>query len=219
MITLYVKVHRKTGLKYFGKTTKNNASKYKGSGIHWKRHIKHHGNDVDTIIVAQFECEEECEQFALAYSELHNIVESPEWANLKEENGKDGSPKGVRFSDSHREKIRQNMLGVCNNDFDDVTRAKMSVAAKNRAIKQTSEGKNIFQGAQGRDIAKRRNMQLIASGKHNFLVKGLVSVINKNGVGGRITKQQFDSQKIGSQSEWEYVSVASKEYLKRKGIK
>lgn len=39
-ITLYIKIHNVTGLKYFGKTTKNNPEKYTGSGKHWKRHIK-----------------------------------------------------------------------------------------------------------------------------------------------------------------------------------
>ena len=34
---LYVKQHNKTGLKYFGKTTKKDPLKYKGSGLYWKR--------------------------------------------------------------------------------------------------------------------------------------------------------------------------------------
>jgi hypothetical protein len=58
MIQFYVKTHRQTGLKYFGKTTTNDASKYKGSGKRWRYHIAKHGYDVDTEIVGIFEDEE-----------------------------------------------------------------------------------------------------------------------------------------------------------------
>ena len=39
---LYIKEHNVTGLKYFGKTTRD-PLKYKGSGTHWTRHISKHG--------------------------------------------------------------------------------------------------------------------------------------------------------------------------------
>ena len=39
---LYVKQHSITGMKYFGKTTRN-PIKYIGSGKYWKRHISKHG--------------------------------------------------------------------------------------------------------------------------------------------------------------------------------
>ena len=35
MTTLYIKTHKITGLKYFGKTTLNPFT-YNGSGSHWK---------------------------------------------------------------------------------------------------------------------------------------------------------------------------------------
>ena len=41
-IYLYIKIHTKTKLKYFGKTTRN-VNRYHGSGKHWQRHIKQHG--------------------------------------------------------------------------------------------------------------------------------------------------------------------------------
>lgn len=44
---LYEKIHNKTGLKYFGKTTQNPYT-YQGSGKRWKNHIKKHGYDVTT---------------------------------------------------------------------------------------------------------------------------------------------------------------------------
>lgn len=38
IIHLYVKIHNVTGLKYFGKTTKD-PFKYRGSGKYWLAHL------------------------------------------------------------------------------------------------------------------------------------------------------------------------------------
>ncbi len=98
MITLYIKTHNKTGLKYFGKTIQD-PYKYKGSGVRWKKHIKKYGYDVNTEIFAQFENEtDELSEVALMFSEHNDIVNSDEWANLMEENGLDGgsSPESIR---------------------------------------------------------------------------------------------------------------------------
>ena len=108
MITLYIKTHRKTGLKYFGKTTRDNVYRYRGSGKYWLRHIKKYGYDVETEIIGVFENIDEATEFALKFSRDNNIVELKEWANLIEENGRDGgSPKGRRKSKEHIEKIRK----------------------------------------------------------------------------------------------------------------
>lgn len=100
MITLYIKTHNKTKLKYFGKTTSEDVHTYRGSGKYWLRHIKKHGYDVTTEILKQFteECEELIED-AINFSKENNIVKSKEWANLKEENGLDG---GWEYINSHR---------------------------------------------------------------------------------------------------------------------
>lgn len=82
-IHLYIKTHNQTGLKYFGKTTASDPCKYKGSGTRWLNHIRVHGYDVTTEILATFDDIELCRQFALNFSLSHNIVESAEWANLK----------------------------------------------------------------------------------------------------------------------------------------
>ena len=103
MIYLYVKIHNVTGLKYFGRTVKSDPHKYQGSGKYWKRHIAKHGYDVTTIIVGTYETTEECEKYAIEFSILHNIVESPEWANLIMETGKNGAPPS--HSDETKEKI------------------------------------------------------------------------------------------------------------------
>lgn len=82
---LYIKTHNITGLKYFGKTTAKDPFKYRGSGTVWLRHLKKHGRDISTEILGHYTNKEECLNAALEFSKENNIVESAEWANLKEE--------------------------------------------------------------------------------------------------------------------------------------
>ena len=97
---LYVKTHTITGLKYLGQTKKPDPHKYRGSGKRWLNHLGVHGNHYTTEIL------KECEHTAMVqfwgqyYSDLWNIVESDEWANLKPETG-DGS-KGLKWNENQR---------------------------------------------------------------------------------------------------------------------
>jgi hypothetical protein len=59
IIYLYVKTHRKTGLKYLGKTNSRYPHKYSGSGIYWTNHLKEHGYDVKTEILHECQTNEE----------------------------------------------------------------------------------------------------------------------------------------------------------------
>lgn len=118
-ITLYVKIHNVTGLKYFGKTTKQNPEKYTGSGKHWKRHLKKHGYDVTTIVVGKFTDHLECQEFAINFSIENNIVESTEWANLIVENGMDGAPAGHaghKFTIDQIKKISESSRSMWDDD-------------------------------------------------------------------------------------------------------
>jgi hypothetical protein len=110
MIILYVKTQTDTGLKYFGKTTRD-PFKYKGSGLYWNRHLKKYGNKVITAVVAVFEDAALCEQFATKFSIDNDIVNSPECANMKVENGKDGAPEGNIVSEETRNKISRSLVG------------------------------------------------------------------------------------------------------------
>lgn len=87
---LYIKTHIESGLKYFGMTTNKDPHKYKGSGKMWTNHIKAHGYNVVTEIYGYYINEAECKFAAVQFSIIHNIVESPFWANLKPEYGEDG---------------------------------------------------------------------------------------------------------------------------------
>jgi len=102
MIYLYLKTHKDTNLKYLGQTTQN-PYKYRGSGVHWMRHIKLHGNNVSTEVLYETECRDELSEIALHYSKIWNITESSEFANLMEENGR--SSYGIATW-THDRKIR-----------------------------------------------------------------------------------------------------------------
>ena len=88
--TLYVKTHNITGLKYFGFTTSKDPHKYTGSGVYWKLHLKKHGYDYTTEIRRECQSKDELREWGLYYSNLWNIVENNDWANLKEEVGDGG---------------------------------------------------------------------------------------------------------------------------------
>lgn len=93
---LMVFTHNITGLKYFCKTTRlHQLESYKGSGKHWKRHLKVHGKDVTVGLLGIYWDKDRCMQAALSFSKENNIVESSEWANLIDENGLDGAPSGI----------------------------------------------------------------------------------------------------------------------------
>jgi hypothetical protein len=111
MIYLYLKTHNQTGLKYLGKTVQDPHT-YEGSGIHWKQHIKKHGNDVTTEVLFQTEDKDEFKGVALDYSEKWNIVESKDFANMIPEEGQGGNTnEGRKFSEEHKRKMSEAMKG------------------------------------------------------------------------------------------------------------
>ncbi len=112
---LYVKTHNVTGLKYFGKTTKDPFS-YLGSGKYWISHLRIHGTDITTEIVGFFTDADECQLIAKEFSKKHNIVESSQWANIQVETGLDGGDtskfrKYVPMSEESKAKMIANKIG------------------------------------------------------------------------------------------------------------
>lgn len=98
--TLYIKTHKKTGLKYFGQT-KTNPFSYNGSGSDWKKHIAKYGEDIHTEILFQTASKDERNNLGRYYSTLWNIVGAMDdfgnkiWANkIPETGGGAGNPAG-----------------------------------------------------------------------------------------------------------------------------
>ncbi len=100
-IYLYKKTHNKTGLQYLGKTKSTDPHKYQGSGKRWCHHIKKHGYDVTTEILKECQTNEELREWGKYYSELWDVVNDDNWANLKLEEGDGGD-------NSHCENYRKN---------------------------------------------------------------------------------------------------------------
>ena len=152
---LYIKQHNKTGLKYFGKTTRN-PIKYKGSGKKWVHHLNFHGKDVSTIWYQLFDNKDELVMFALTFSKEHNIIESVEWANLKFENGLDGgSPKGTNKGRPCSEQARQNLAkGRENRIYTPMTaEAKEKLRNSKLGKKATIEAKQNLKIARAKQLA------------------------------------------------------------------
>ena len=93
---LMIKVHMKTGLKYFCRTTKD-PLKYRGSGKYWLDHINKHGKEFvhNELILGPYVIKSEIEALALWMSNELDIVRSDGWANLIPENGTWGGNRGV----------------------------------------------------------------------------------------------------------------------------
>jgi hypothetical protein len=146
-IYLYVKQHQSTGLLYFGKTTRRDPFKYKGSGTRWTKHLKKHGVDINTIELWGFDNQEDCTRFALEFSEKHHIVESNEWANLMPENGMGGGVKHSEEtkakmrkpkSEEHKAKMRTSQLGKKHTDE---TKAKIRAARLGKSRSEEAKAK------------------------------------------------------------------------------
>lgn len=116
---MYKKTHNKTGLNYLGKTTQDPFT-YKGSGKRWGNHINKHGYDVTTEILRECQTNEEVKEWGLYYSALWNVVESRDWANLKEEYGDGGGIRGEgngMFGKTHSDELKANQAGVASARF------------------------------------------------------------------------------------------------------
>lgn len=153
-IYLYKKTHNKTGLNYLGKTTQDPFT-YKGSGKRWGNHINKHGYDVTTEILRECQTNEEVKEWGLYYSALWNIVESREWANLKEEYGDGGG-------------IRGEGNGMYGKTHSDEVKAILAEEASNRFKGKSYE--DLYGKEKAAEIKKKRSEQLKGkdnSGSHN----------------------------------------------------
>ncbi len=71
---LYLKIHKKTGLRYLGQTKSDDPYLYKGSGVDWNKHLTEHGNIVETIILLETECRKEISVQGRYYSKLWRVT-------------------------------------------------------------------------------------------------------------------------------------------------
>lgn len=141
IVYLYIK-ESPLGLKYLGQTTCNPIT-YPGSGKVWKRHLKKHGfifKDIKTTILLKTNSREELKKIGMYYSELWNIVESKEWANLIPESG-EHSTLGYKHSPESIENLRKFSLGKKHTEE---SKKKMSEAQKGRIKTEKQKEKKLW---------------------------------------------------------------------------
>jgi hypothetical protein len=139
---LYVKTHNKTGLQYLGYTSSVDPHKYTGSGKYWLLHLNKHGFDFSTRVLHKCVSKLAIKAWGLFYSRLWSIVNSKQWANLKEENGDGGDcgPKG-RVELSRKGKGREHSDLTKHKMSDSHTGTVMSEITKEK-IRLKNAGKN-----------------------------------------------------------------------------
>jgi hypothetical protein len=149
--TLYIKTHNKTGLKYLGQTSKQDPHKYAGSGTYWLKHLAKHGYDYTTEILKECHSKEELKTLGLYYSNLWNIVENKEWANLQPERGDggNGAKLGRVVKEETKIKIANKLKGRKVGPRSDETKLKIS---------------NGHKGLKGSEYQKQR-MKEVHTGK------------------------------------------------------
>ncbi len=91
---LYIKQCPHCGLKYFGKSERENIHEYKGSGVRWSRHLAKHNVEPVHLWNSDWYYDTSISRFATKFSNINKVVESDQWANLAIENGFSGGYLG-----------------------------------------------------------------------------------------------------------------------------
>ena len=118
-VTLYLKTHDVTSLKYLGITSYDPYT-YEGSGVVWKKHIRKHGRyDVTTEVLYEEELPDgdktslTFKEICVEYSRTLNIVEDDGYANCLIESGvlgamgNDGPRKGWVGEGKYKEYLKK----------------------------------------------------------------------------------------------------------------
>lgn len=111
--TFYLKVCRKTGLPYIGKTRDKNIYKHVSGGSGYREHIAKYGDHFDVIELGVYEYLEDIVAICTKISIDFDIVESDIWLNREVEDGKDGFAAGHSkdFPESHRKRMSESSKG------------------------------------------------------------------------------------------------------------
>lgn len=108
MYCLYLKKCCHCNKLYFGFTTKD-IRKYKGSGIHWKDHLKIHKPKVENIYIWYFDNFVKCQLYAKIFSYTYDIINNNGFFNLCIEDCK--TNKGYKYTENHRNNLSKSHKG------------------------------------------------------------------------------------------------------------
>lgn len=103
---LLLKQHNVSGLKYlcFHYGTYQSCFSYNGSGLYWKSHLKKHGVDISTIVLSESIDKSEISKFGIFYSNLWDVVNSINFANLIIENA-ESDPSKLHTKEAREKRV------------------------------------------------------------------------------------------------------------------
>lgn len=217
MFYLYIKTHNKTGLKYLGKTNRDDYHAYPGSGVRWRRHLDKHGYDYSTQILLATADKNELKDTGIFFSRLFNVVVSKEWANFQEEKG-----DGVSSDFASEENLRRLEAGThpfCDPNFNQSIKSKRSESLrKNKShnflggeIQGNAHKRRVESGAQSKinQSISERMKHLSDNGMHPM--QSLINVVDRAGNVLTVPKSEYDK------TSDELVHINSKEGKIRRG--
>ena len=109
---LIIRQHDVTGLLYFHKTHRlNQMHKYTGSGVHWRNHLKTHGNTSTVLWYCIYYDVESLVDAAVSISLLYSIALSQSWANMIIEDGISLTRKGYVPTPEELQRLRTRNIG------------------------------------------------------------------------------------------------------------
>jgi len=229
---LYVKTHTVTGLKYLGYTGKSDPFKYKGSGQYWLKHLRVHGNDYNTEILKECSDKQEVKYWGTYYSDLWDVVDSNEWANLKPETGYGGKQAkgywlGKKLSPNHKLALKNAKKNMTLETKQKMVESGKQSYQKTFALLTKEEKLEKYKNSLGKLTTEQRRE--IGRKKENKggdvwskASSGQVTVTDKNGNSKRIPKELFSTMKNAMIAQnkpmiqWEFVQVSSIESKRRR---
>jgi hypothetical protein len=133
MYSLYIKTHKKTGLKYLGQT-KQDPFKYSGSGVDWSKHLNQYGDSQETEVIFSTEKKSLLSEMGRYYSRLYNVVGAMDdfgnkiWANdIPETGGGPGWSKEQATEIQNRPEVKKLKMGK-NNPYHSIDKEEHSKA-------------------------------------------------------------------------------------------
>lgn len=227
---LCVKTHASTGLKYLCQTKNENPHKYLGSGKYWRRHLRKNGYEHTTEIIRECNSKTEVKEWGIYYSDLWNVVESDDWANLMPENGGGGKTveqpwnKGKRGAETKHFGMKYNMTESGRKSKQESGK---KMFEKNFGNRTTEAWQTHYLNTLGKITPDQRREIGRKTGKKggekwSKASGNKVTVTDINGVSKRIPKDLFWQMKNAMiehnipVEQWEYVQVSSLESKKRR---
>ena len=198
---ILLKTHKVTGLQYLCKhvtANQNTCFTYLGSGVRWRRHLAKHGPHIETVILAICENETEAKQKGLEYSELYNVVESKNFANLVPECGQGGADV-VKFRKTKSSWRGFKLIGDANNAKRPDVKKKISEALTGRVFSDEWKAK-LSAASQGRTAWNKGKPATQSSydNLHKANVKVVCPHCGKDGGLGAMKRWHFDNCKLNT---------------------